>query len=767
MRDVNETPSIVITATGVACGLGLNAEAAWRAVCAARRGIGPLPDMESPLPPGSDGGQALPLPADFEPTLPREARYLRWAIRQALRQAGDLPCPPQRRAIMLGTTLHGMRAGGRFFRSNDFAQLADFLAGDVVEKAAAGLDLHGGAATTCSACSSSLGSVALGVTMLQRGEADVVIAGGYDPVSEYAWAGFNALRLVSGPPLRPFTVGRCGMKLAEAYAIVVLERADDAARRGQRSLATVAGWGESADAHHLTQPHPQGNGAAAAMRQALARAGVAPEQIGLISAHATGTPDNDAAEFAAMRQVFGERLAATPVVAFKSHLGHTLGAAGAIELIFSAMAMRDGVVPPTALDAGEQVEFAELRLNRSAAPAASSITATLNTSLGFGGANTSVVLRRADNCDEALDPRAPRHATDHAVEPGLSVGRSSEESTAHAVASVDRSSALTRAARDRAVVVTGVGLILPGFYARDDWLANPRDRSTTPAETIDFARVESIVSARRVRRMSDYVKLTLAAATLAGREAFGDAGVPADTAAILGTTHGSAGFSETYYRQLIAEGVSAANPLLFAEGVPNAAAAQLSLMLGLTGACQTIVGTQTAGLDALRLAMLRIGAGEIDRCIVSAGEEDSPIVAAAYARCADGVAAAFDHVAGAVALVLESADGAAARGATALATLTHAATASGPRTDLLATTGRVLESLPAAGRFLATGRVDAVAGRQLGLAGDPETSALLGERFSTTALLAVVLAIDTGASVIVSATDPSGLAATVRVARER
>lgn len=745
MSEVKDT--IVISGAGVACGLGLNLPTLWQNVLAGRRGIGPMPDMESPLPPGSDGGQALDLPKDFEPNLPREARYLRWALLQAVDSAqlkNNWPSP-DRVSVMLGTTLHGMRAAGRFIRSNDFSQLKDFLAGDVIAQAARDLPIGGGVATTCSACSSSLGSIALGVTLLQSGQADIVIAGGYDPVSEYAWAGFNSLRLVSGPPLRPFVKGRCGMKVAEAYAIVILERAGDVERRGVKAIATVAGWGESADAHHLTQPHPQGQGAAAAMRQAIGRANLSPLDIGLISAHATGTPDNDSAEFAAMSATFGDRLPSVPVVGFKSHLGHTLGAAGAIELLLSACALRDGLVPPTAIDPDEIVEFDAVSLNRST-PKHADIRATLNTSLGFGGANTSVVLTHPATSSQRFSTTHVPDATARAVDP------IADRSTARAAAST-----FLNQSRTRSVVVTGLGLMLPGAYQRH--ALHDRLKETNDSR-IDFAKVEAVLNARRVRRMSEYVKLTLAAATQAVREAFGDAGVPTDTAAILGTTHGSAGFSEGYYRQLVAEGATAANPLLFAEGVPNAAAAQLSLMLGLTGACQTVLGTRTAGLDALRLAMLRISSGECDRCIVSAGEEDSAIVAAAYQQCGEPHA---DNTAGAVTLVLEAAETANARRAQVLATLTHATTASGAASELLDTIAKTLQPLPAGGTLAAASRLESVAAKKADRAESFIDLQPLGQRFSVTPLAGLVALIDRGQAGIAFAADPAGLATAVRV----
>src|SRR4051812_28495977 len=299
---------IVITGAEIVTCLGLSREQTWRGVAAGRCGMGELTALESPLPPGKVGGQAVDLPSDYEPQAPREVRYLKWTIQKALAEAGALdalPYEPHRCGFMLGTTLHGMRGGGRYLRTGDHAPLQQFLAGSTLELAAAGLNLTGFAATTCSACSSSLGSVALGATLLKTGQLDLVVCGGYDTISEYAYGGFNSLRLVAEGPLRPFAKDRQGMKLGEGYGIVILERADGAAARGVKPLAQVLGWGESADAHHLTQPHPEGDGAARAMSMAIGRAGIAPGEIGLVAAHATGTPDNDAAEFAAMSRVFG------------------------------------------------------------------------------------------------------------------------------------------------------------------------------------------------------------------------------------------------------------------------------------------------------------------------------------------------------------------------------------------------------------------------------------------------------------------------------
>ena len=649
----NSIDKIVITGTGLITPLGLSLEQTWDAVLRGRCGMGPMPAMEQPLPGGATGGQAPDLPADFAPGLPRESRYLRRAILDAMEDAGvlgRLPCPPGRTGLLLGTTLHGMRAGGEFFRRSDSAALKDFLAGSVIQNACGDLPFRGCAMTTCSACSSSLGAIALAVTMLRSRQLDLVVAGGYDTISEYVYGGFNSLRLVAPDPPRPFTRDRQGMKLAEGYGIVVLERAADAAARGARPLAAILGYGESADAHHLTQPHPQGDGAARAMRQALASAQLTPADIDLIAAHGTGTPDNDASEFAALSHVFGSELSRVPLVAFKSHLGHTLGGAGAVELILAAKAMSEQVVPACANISSDEVEFEGLNVAMGS-PREARIRATLNTSLGFGGANTCVILGPTAACGFANQER------NRFAKPQAAVGAQSGNSSASSatIESPERLGGSLALPLDD-VFITGIGILLPGAIGNDAFLAalaNPKDVIGGEIPESDIA---PLLNARRVRRMSQYVKLSLAATMLCLRDAgIEDITAYADTcAAVLGTTHGSTNYCEQYYGQIVREGIAAANPMLFAEGVPNAAAAHLSLMLSLRGPCQTVIGSRTAGLDAIRLASARIATGEWHRAIVGAAEEFSPTVNAAHARWRSPGGAEFVAGSGSVMLLLES-----------------------------------------------------------------------------------------------------------------
>lgn len=627
-----DSTGIVISGAGLATSLGVGREASWAALRSGEIGLGPYTAIEDPEQAQRGGGEVPTAPdiypSSFDASEPREPAYLRFAINEALRDAGldpddqaTWPYAPERCGLMLGTTLHGMTAAGKMVRQNSAEPLRDFLAPAVVARATTHLRLEGFNATTCSACSSGLGSILLAATLLRTGELDLVIAGGYDPISEYAYAGFSSLRLVDERLPRPFARDRAGMKVSEGYGIVTVERSGNLEERGGTPFIHLRGGGESADAHHLTQPVQDGSGAARAIATAMKQADTSPNDIDLIVAHATGTPDNDAAEVAALSSLFGDAMPDTPVVGLKSRLGHTLGAAGAAEMIFAGLAMRDQVQPTTATTTAEDVDFERFKLSAGESQPAS-IHTTVNTSLGFGGANTCVVVSDI---------------------PGVQGNKQTDL---------------------REVWITGIGVVAPGCIGNDAFAQRVANREPAVAGPVAEDDYLHLLNARRVRRLSDYVKLTLAAATLA----FDDAQIneeqredfTANCAAILGTAHGSTHYSYDYYRGIVDDGLNTANPMLFAEGVPNAGAAHLSMSLKLRGACQSIIGSRTAGLDALRLASLRIAEGQWDRAVVCAGEEHDELVERCYAE----LGLPMQTCAAAVTFVLESKASAEARGVT-------------------------------------------------------------------------------------------------------
>ncbi len=618
----------VITGAGLVSSIGRTRQECWESVLEGRTGIRELSTLEQPFEPSPIGGEAVAESEDSS-GLPREVLRLRMAMKEVLEDIGmgTSYVPDVRHGIILGTTLSGMRSGGRYLRSKHPEDIQGFLAGSTMDRLLEGYDWKGLAMTTSSACSSGLASICLGVSLLEAGLLDLVFVGGYDPISEYAYSGFNSLRLISGDRPKPFCTDRSGLQLGESYAILALEHPDAARRRGADVLARVSGFGETSDSFHLTQPHPEGDGAARAIRTAFDLSGLRHEDIGLISAHATATPNNDASEYAALKAVFQDRLARIPLVAFKSYLGHTLGGAGAAELILTAMAMRADSVPRTLHLDHDELEFNDIAIN--CGPLfESKIDHTLNVSLGFGGANSCVLLSAPDS-------------------PPVRERQSSVSSGAC-----------------RTVAVTGVGVVLPEAVGNQDYLDRLERGLPLMGGAIPDSQLHAHIDSRRIRRMSMFAKLVLAATANAVRSAGIDdvESFARSCGSVLGSSHGSTDYAEKYYSQVVEEGIAAANPVMFAEGVPNVGTAHLSLMLGLQGSAQTIIGSRTSGIDAIALAASRIRHGEWDRAIVGGADELSPTAEMLYGHTDRGIISG----AGGIMFVLEDADSALARGATVL-----------------------------------------------------------------------------------------------------
>jgi 3-oxoacyl-[acyl-carrier-protein] synthase II len=252
-----------------------------------------------------------------------------------------------------------------------------------------------GAYTPVSACSSGAEALALGARLIRSGEADVVIAGGTEaavtPITVASFAQATALSRYCGDPAaasRPFAADRDGFVLAEGAAVLILESAGHAARRGARVRAVLAGAGITSDAHHITAPDPAGAMQAAAMGKALAQAGLTPDDLGHVNAHATGTPVGDAAEARAIGLALGHRL---PVTAPKAALGHSFGAAGAIEALLAVLSIEHGVIPPTRNLTAATVD-PDLGLDVVTSPRQNLQPAVLSNSFGFGGHNVSLLF---------------------------------------------------------------------------------------------------------------------------------------------------------------------------------------------------------------------------------------------------------------------------------------------------------------------------------------------------------------------------------------
>jgi 3-oxoacyl-[acyl-carrier-protein] synthase II len=255
------------------------------------------------------------------------------------------------------------------------------------------LGVGGPVQTVSAACASSAMAIGDAIHAVRRGEVDAAIAGGSDALCRLTYAGFNALRSVDERPCRPFRVDRAGLSLGEGAAALVLEPLERAVARGVRPLALAAGEAATCDAHHMTSPHPEGHGAAAAIRGALADAHLDPLEIDFVNAHGTGTPLNDVAECAALVAVFGDRTADLPVTSTKSLVGHLLGSAGALEAVATILCLQHGEVHPMPED-GRPDPRLPLRLVLGRPLHLARARHALSTSLGFGGANAALVFTR-------------------------------------------------------------------------------------------------------------------------------------------------------------------------------------------------------------------------------------------------------------------------------------------------------------------------------------------------------------------------------------
>jgi 3-oxoacyl-[acyl-carrier-protein] synthase II len=255
---------------------------------------------------------------------------------------------------------------------------------------------------TVSACASGGHAIGEAWETIRRDDADVMIAGGSEaPLVEALVGSFAAMRALSTRnddpqgASRPFDSGRDGFVIAEGAAVLILEELEHAERRGAPILAEVVGYAATGDASHITLPAPGGEGALRAARRALQKAGMGPDEIDHVNAHATSTPEGDRAELQAIRSLFGDRVGEVSVTANKSMIGHTLGAAGAIEAATTIRALRDGLVPPTINleapdEAGEGMDLTPRVARRRP------LRAAINNSFGFGGQNSAIVFRRWD-----------------------------------------------------------------------------------------------------------------------------------------------------------------------------------------------------------------------------------------------------------------------------------------------------------------------------------------------------------------------------------
>ena len=408
---------VVITGVGLVTPIGLDPESTWSALLDGVSGAGPITRFDA-----SD--QSVRFACEVKGFLPEEHmeakearradRFLQFAMAtagQAVGQAGlgeDLAgTDPDRVGVIIGSGIGGLplleeqhiklleRGPSRVSPFFIPMFIADMAAGMVAMRYGA----RGPNYATVSACSSSAHALGLAFRSVRNGEADMMIAGGTEstltPLCVAGFASMKAMSTRNDDPeraSRPFDAQRDGFVLGEGSGMLILEELDHARARGADILAELVGFGQSADAYHITAPAPDGAGARAAMRYALEDGGIDPAEVDYLNAHGTSTPANDSAETAAVKAVFGEHAYELVISSTKSMTGHTLGAAGAIEGVIAALACQRGLIPPTInfeqADPECDLDYAH------AGVVEREVRVALTNSFGFGGHNVCLAVRR-------------------------------------------------------------------------------------------------------------------------------------------------------------------------------------------------------------------------------------------------------------------------------------------------------------------------------------------------------------------------------------
>jgi 3-oxoacyl-[acyl-carrier-protein] synthase II len=514
--------------------------------------------------------------------------------------------------------------------------------------------------SVCSACSSGSNALLLAAGWLQAGRSTCVLAGGADGLCRLTFSGFGALAALDPEPCRPFDRRRAGLNIGEAAAFLVLEPESVARARGAVPIAELRGWAVGAEAHHITNPEAAGQTAARVMRAALARAKLTAADVDYVNAHGTATQLNDAMESAALSECFGPSLERVPVSSSKGQIGHTLGAAGAIEAVICALAIQRGVLPPTM---GLEEVDPSCRLLHVTEARQAKVRVAMSNSFGFGGADTVLVL----------------------TEPG-------------------RFPELRGEAR-RPIVVTGAATVGPlGLersagslaYLRPGPGPAPGPLSFNPSALLDVSRT------RRLDRAGRLATAVVAAALDEAGMAKMEEPASHSVGAIVGSSFGSVDATTAFMRRVYDKGPKFASPAEFPNLVPSSPVGHVSIYLGLRGPVFAVADLGATAESAIVSAAELLETGGASAMAAGSVEEASPLIEHCLGPVCSEIANRGVRSEGASALVLERQDACAVRGGVALARLAWWASWRGEPKSALSE----LPPPPKAGALVLIGRHD-------------------------------------------------------------
>ncbi|MFC5464003.1 beta-ketoacyl-ACP synthase II [Lederbergia graminis] len=405
---------VVVTGIGAVTPLGNDVDTTWQNILAGKSGVGPLTRLN----PDDYSAKVAAEVKDFdvEKYVERKEarkmdRFTHYALAASMMAIEDAKLTidesnAERIGVWIGSGIGGMETfENQFetFQKRGYRRVSPFFVPMMIPDMATGqvsiyLGAKGVNSCTVTACATGTNSIGDAFKVIQRGDADAMIAGGAEaPITQMSVAGFCANTALSTNPdpekaSRPFDANRDGFVIGEGAGIVILEELEHALKRGATIYAEIVGYGSTGDAHHITAPAPGGEGGVRAMKIALSDGELSPEDVDYINAHGTSTPYNDKYETMAIKEVFGEHAYKLGVSSTKSMTGHLLGAAGGVEAIFSVLAIKDGVMPPTinydTPDPDCDLDYVANEARKA------EVKAVMSNSLGFGGHNATIVFKK-------------------------------------------------------------------------------------------------------------------------------------------------------------------------------------------------------------------------------------------------------------------------------------------------------------------------------------------------------------------------------------
>lgn len=409
-----EKRRVVVTGIGAVTPLGNDAETTWKNIIEGVSGIGPVTRLNADDFPAKVAAEVKEFNVENfidKKDARKMDRFTHYAVAASLMAVKDSGLEitdenAPRVGVWIGSGIGGMETFEQqheTFMNRGYRRVSPFFVPMMIPDMATGqvsitLGARGFNSCTVTACATGTNSIGDAFKVIQRGDADAMVTGGAEaPITKMSFAGFcanTALSTNQDPQKasRPFDKNRDGFVMGEGAGIVVLEELEHALARGAKIYAEIVGYGATGDAYHITAPAPEGEGGARAMKMALDDAGLAPEEVGYINAHGTSTEYNDKFETMAIKNVFGEHAYKLAVSSTKSMTGHLLGAAGGIEAIFTVLALKEGVLPPTinleTPDPDCDLDYVpnEARRNQ--------VSAAISNSLGFGGHNATIAFRK-------------------------------------------------------------------------------------------------------------------------------------------------------------------------------------------------------------------------------------------------------------------------------------------------------------------------------------------------------------------------------------